>query len=131
MSSGTECSRGSRVAASFGVIACLMAGSPTPGQEVDLRRSPGAFELRLPVVIERGAEEKPAVVAARILWNPEGAARSKLESLQFRFLGPAAGSAAGAGPQLWASALAAAMAWQETWRGAMFDVLEEIGRAHV
>ncbi len=101
-----------------------MAGSPTPGQEVDLRRSPGAFEQRLPVVIERGAEEKPAVVAARILWNPEGAARSKLESLQFRFLGPAAGSAAGAGPQLWASALAAAMAWQETWRGAMFDVLE-------
>lgn len=115
----------SRIAAgagAFAAMACLAASAIA--QAPELRRSPGSSELRLPIVVERGPEGKPAVVTARILWNPEGAARSNLETLQFRFLGPAAGSAAGAGPQFWASALAAAMAWQETWRGAMFDVLE-------
>lgn len=103
-------------------MACLVGRAVAESPE--LRRSPSLFELRMPVILGRGPENKPAVAIARILWNPEGAARSNLEMLQFRFLGPAAGAATGAGPQLWSSALAAAMAWQQTWRGAMFDVME-------
>lgn len=106
------------------MMAALCLAASAVAEAPPLMRSPTSCELRLPIVVERGPEDRPVVVAARILWNPEGAARSNLETLQFRFLGPAAASAEGAGPQLWASALASAMAWQETWRGAMFDVLE-------
>jgi len=95
-------------------------GAETP----ELRRSPASFEVSVPVVLQHGPNGKAALANARILWNPEGAARSNLEMLQFRFLGAAAESAAGTGPQLWSSALSAAMAWQQTWRAAMFDVLE-------
>lgn len=122
---GNKRSLGSRAACGCVALVALMClAASAIAQAPELRRSSGSFELRLPIVVERGPEDKPAVVTARVLWNPEGAARSNLETLQFRFLGPAAGSAAGAGPQFWASALAAAMALQETWRGAMFDVLE-------
>lgn len=104
----------------------LLAGpfAARAAETPELAQSPNAFEVNVPIVLQRGAEGKAESGNARILWNPEGAARSNLDMLQFRFLGAAAESAAGTGPQLWASALAAAMAWQQTWRAAMFDVLE-------
>ncbi|MCC6354517.1 MAG: hypothetical protein IT577_11565, partial [Verrucomicrobiae bacterium] len=92
------------------MMAALCLAASAVAEAPPLMRSPASCELRLPIVVERGPEDRPVVVAARILWNPEGAARSNLETLQFRFLGPAAASAEGAGPQLWASALASAMA---------------------
>lgn len=102
------------------VLAMVAQGAETP----ELRQSPTSFEVTVPVVLQQGPNGKAGLVNARILWNPEGANRSNLEMLQFRFLGAAAESAAGTGPQLWSSALSAAMAWQQTWRAAMFDVLE-------
>lgn len=89
-----------------------------------LTRSLTAFEQAIPLVVVSPVDQKTVCLQARLGWKPwEAASDIPDESISFDFDPKIEPQAAGLlQSQLWISALAGALVWQEPWRTARWTV---------